>query len=106
MDLAPRLGAHSPKIEKVVKSVTAKPTLDPEAMSAPRGKRRSKVVESIINRLKELGHGDASQLRHALTAAGLSESSLSTGLSILQKGGQIQRDPTYGTYFLTGREAA
>ena len=104
MDLAPRLGSHSPKIEKVVERTDDdKPTLDSEAMAAPRGKRKSKVVESIINRLKELGGGDASQLRHALTAAGLSESSLSTGLAILQKSGQIKRDG-HGTYFLSAYE--
>ena len=91
MDLAPLLGSHSPKIEKIIDK-TVSEELDPSAMSAPRGKRKSKVIESIINRLKELGTGNASQLRHALAAARLSESSLSTGLAILQKSGQIKRD--------------
>ena len=104
MDLAPLLGSHSPKIEKIIDK-TVSEELDPSAMSAPRGKRKSKVIESIINRLKELGTGNASQLRHALAAAGLSESSLSTGLAILQKSGQIKRDDD-GAYYLSAREAA
>jgi DNA-binding HxlR family transcriptional regulator len=71
-----------------------------------RTKRKSKVTESIINRLKELGSGDVSQLRHALTVAGLSESSLSTGLAVLQKSGQIKRDRDSGNYHLVVKEAA
>ena len=102
MDLAPRLGSHSPKIEKIVESTGAR--LDPSAMSAPRGKRKSKVVDTILSTLKE-GSAPASSLRSALATRGMSESSLSTGLSILQKSGQISRD-TDGSYFLTGREAA
>jgi hypothetical protein len=105
MDLAPLLGSHSPKIEKIVERTgDAKPTLDQSAMSAPRGKRKSKVVETI---LETLGHSQASaaELRAALAREGMAESSLSTGLAILQKSGQIQRDG-HGTYFLSAHEGA
>ena len=105
MDLAPRLGSHSPKIEKVVEGAR----LDPSAMrgsrGAPRGKRKSKVVEIILDMVGH-GHASASDLRGALSRAGMSESSLSTGLSILQKSGQIRRDPNSGEYHLAEREAA
>ena len=103
MDLAPRLGSHSPKIEKVVESIGGA-KLDQSAMRAPRGKRKSKVVETILSALQD-GSAPASSLRGALAARGMAESSLSTGLSILQKSGQIERDPN-GNYFLTAREAA
>ena len=104
MDLAPRLGSHSPKIEKVVESVAAKPTLDPEAMQAPRAKRKSKVVETILEALQD-GEATPEALRGALASNGMSESSLSTGLSILQKSGQIKRGAS-GSYYLWTREAA
>ena len=103
MDLAPRLGSHGPKIEKVVESIGGA-KLDQSAMRAPRGKRKSKVVETILSALQD-GSAPASSLRGALAARGMAESSLSTGLSILQKSGQIERDPN-GNYFLTAREAA
>ena len=105
MELAPLLGSHSPKIEKIVERTgDAKPTLDQSAMSAPRGKRKSKVIETI---LETLGHSQASaaELRAALASAGMAVSSLSTGLAILQKSGQIQRDG-HGTYFLSAHEGA
>ena len=105
MDLAPRLGSHSPKIEKIVERTDdAKPTLDRSAMRAPRGKRKSKVVETILSVLQD-GAAPANQLRRALAERGMSESSLSTGLSILQKSGQIKRDDD-GAYYLAEREAA
>ena len=44
-------------------------------------------------------------LRGALAAAGMSESSLSTGLAVLQKSGTIKRGDD-GSYYLTEREAA
>ena len=102
MDLAPRLGSHSPKIEKIVESTGAR--LDPSAMSAPRGKRKSKVVNTILSTLQD-GQASAAKLRSALAHEGMSESSLSTGLAILQKSGQIQRDG-HGTYFLSAHEGA
>ena len=107
MDLAPRLGSHSPKIEKVVDKIGGE-ELDPSAMrgnrGAPRGPRKSKVVNTILDALQG-GSAPAAELRAALAARGMAESSLSTGLSILQKSGQIERDPN-GNYFLTAREAA
>ena len=55
MELAPLLGSHSPKIEKIVERTDdAKPTLDRSAMSAPRGKRKSKVVETILETLGQV----------------------------------------------------
>ena len=103
MDLAPRLGSHSPKIEKVVESIGGA-KLDQSAMRAPRGKRKSKVVNTILDALQG-GSAPAAELRAALAARGMSESSLSTGLSILQKSGQIKRDDD-GAYYLSAREAA
>ena len=103
MDLAPRLGSHSPKIEKVTDGGGAK--LDQSAMSAPRGKRKSKVVETILSTLQD-GNALPEALRGALRVNGMSESSLSTGLAILQKSGQIKRDPADGTYYLSERAAA
>ena len=106
MNLVPHLGSISAsKIEKVVdKGFDAGAKLDPSAMSAPRGKRKSKVVDTILNVLQE-GPAPANQLRRALAERGMSESSLSTGLAILQKSGQIQRDGD-GAYCLAEREAA
>ena len=105
MELAPLLGSHSPKIEKIVERTgDAQPTLDPSAMRAPRGKRKSKVVEIILDMVGH-GHASASDLRGALSRAGMSESSLSTGLAVLQKSGQIKRDDD-GSYYLSAREAA
>ena len=107
MDLLPRLGSHSPKIEKVVDK-TGGEELDPSAMrgnrGAPRGPRKSKVIDTILNVLLN-GAAPANQLRRALAERGMSESSLSTGLSILQKSGQIKRDDD-GAYYLSAREAA
>ena len=79
MDLAPRLGSHSPKIEELVEPVAAKPLIDPEAMSAPRAKRKSKVVDTILKTL-QAGSAHPSQLRQALVDHGMSENSLATGL--------------------------
>ncbi len=104
MDLAPLLGSHSPKIEKVVESVDKGVKLDPSAMSAPRAKRKSKVVDTILLVLQN-GEAGAADLRSALAERGMSESSLSTGLSILQKNGTIKRSSD-GTYYLAEREAA
>ena len=104
MDLIPHMGmVVPPEIKKIVDK-DPKPTLDQSATSAPRGKRKSKVIDTILSTLKE-GSAPAASLRSALATRGMSESSLSTGLSILQKSGQISRD-TDGSYFLTGREAA
>lgn len=106
MDLAPLLGSHSPKIEKIIERTgDARPTLDQSAMSAPRGKRKSKVVETILSTLR-IGEALPEALRGALASAGMAESSLSTGLSILQKSGEIKRDPHSGAYYLSVREAA
>ena len=104
MDLAPRLGSHSPKIEKVTDGGGGA-KLDQSAMSAPRGKRKSKVVETILSTLQD-GNALPEALRGALASAGMSESSLSTGLAVLQKSGQIKRDPADGTYYLSERAAA
>lgn len=105
MDLAPRLGSHSPKIEKVVDK-TELEQIDRSALrgNVVRTKRRSKVVDTILSVLQD-GVAPANQLRRALAERGMSESSLSTGLSILQKSGQIKRDDD-GAYYLTAREAA
>ena len=73
-------------------------------MRAPRGKRKSKVVEIILDMVGH-GHASASDLRGALSRAGMSESSLSTGLAVLQKSGQIKRGDD-GDYYLSAREAA
>ena len=105
MELAPLLGSHSPKIEKIVERTDdARPTLDQSAMSAPRGKRKSKVVETILETLR-IGEALPEALRGALARKGMAESSLSTGLAILQKSGQIQRDG-HGAYFLSAHEGA
>ena len=105
MGLIPHLGSVNPKIEKVVDKPEE---LDPSAMRGRgqviRTKRKSKVIDTILDALQG-GSAPAAELRAALAARGMSESSLSTGLSILQKSGQIQRDVD-GSYFLTGREAA
>ncbi len=107
MELAPLLGSHSPKIEKVVDKIGGE-ELDPSAMrgnrGAPRGPRKSKVIDTILNVLLN-GAAPANQLRRALAERGMAESSLSTGLSILQKSGQIKRDDD-GAYYLSAREAA
>ena len=59
---------------------------------APRAvrKRTSKVNETILQALNG-GMARTAELKKALSDAGLSENSLSTGLAILQKNGQIRR---------------
>jgi hypothetical protein len=106
MAMIPHLGSVSPKIEKIVDNtgLDAGVRLDKSAMSAPRGKRKSKVVDTILLTLKE-GPTHSAELRSALASRGMSESSLSTGLSILQKNGTIKRDDD-GAYYLSVREAA
>ena len=106
MAMIPHLGSVSPKIEKVVDKPEE---LDPSAMrgrgAVIRSKRKSKVVDTILSTLQD-GQASAAKLRSALAREGMSESSLSTGLSILQKSGQIKRDTASGDYYLTEREAA
>jgi hypothetical protein len=111
MDLVPHLGLiSSPKIEKVIDKtgLDTGVELDPSAMrgrgQVVRTKRKSKVIEIILDMVGH-GHASASDLRGALSRAGMSESSLSTGLSILQKSGQIKRGDN-GEYYLSVREAA
>ena len=103
-----RLGpSNTLKVEKVVDKPEGKAPgvrLDPSAMSASRGKRKSKVVETILSTLQD-GQASAAKLRSALAHEGMSESSLSTGLAILQKSGQIRRD-TAGDYYLAAHEGA
>ena len=107
MAMIPHLGSVSPKIEKVVDK-TGDEELDPSAMrgrgAVIRSKRKSKVVDTILSVLQD-GAAAANQLRRALAERGMSESSLSTGLSILQKNGSIKRDED-GAYHLSVREAA
>lgn len=70
---------------------------------AQRPKRKSKVVETILESLKD-GESAPEMLRGALSSAGLSENSLSTGLAILQKDGRIKRNDS-GNYYLAREEA-
>lgn len=57
---------------------------------APRGPRGSKVHDSIIRRLRS-GSSSLKELRGALEADGLAPNSVSTGLALLQKSGQVER---------------
>lgn len=105
MGLVPHLGPiNGPKIEKIADK--AEVQIDQSAMRGQvvRTKRKSKVVETILNVLQD-GPAEAGDLRQALVKRGMSESSLSTGLSILQKSGQIRRGDN-GEYNLAVREAA
>jgi hypothetical protein len=109
LDFVNRIGPLVGKFEvhmsqTVDETVAAKPMLDQSAMSAPRGKRKSKVVETILSTLR-IGEALPEALRGALASAGMSESSLSTGLAILQKSGEIKRGSD-GAYYLSVREAA
>ena len=60
------------------------------ARPVQRRKRGSKVVETILEALKD-GEADIPALKSGLSKAGLSENSLSTGLAVLQKNGKIRR---------------
>ena len=97
------------KVEKVIEKTVAE-ELDPSAMrgrgQVVRTKRKSKVVDTILSVLQDGEGASAGVLRTALAQRGMSESSLSTGLQILQKSGQIKRDPDSGEYHLAAREAA
>lgn len=66
--------------------------------AATRRKRGSKVFDTILDRLSK-GEAVAADLRSSLEAAGLSPSSLSTGLALLQKNGKIRRGDD-GSYAL------
>ena len=70
-----------------------------------RAKRKSKVVEAILGRLRQ-GEADVPDLKAALDMAGMSVASLSTGLAVLQKNGTIIRGFEAGTYRLAEQEAA
>lgn len=70
----------------------------PMAAKATRRKRGSKVFEAILDRLSK-GEAVAADLRSSLEAAGLSPTSLSTGLALLQKNGKIRRGAE-GSYTL------
>ena len=61
------------------------------AAKLERKKRGSKVVETILEALKD-GEADIPALKSGLSKAGLSENSLSTGLAILQKDGRVKRN--------------
>ena len=61
------------------------------ARPVQRRKRGSKVVETILEALKD-GEADIPALKSGLSKAGLSENSLSTGLAILQKDGRVKRN--------------
>ena len=51
--IGPLVGKFEVQMSQTVdESVAAKPTLDQSAMSAPRGKRKSKVVETILSTLR------------------------------------------------------
>ena len=107
MELAPLLGSHSPKIEKIIERTgDAKPTLDQSAMSAPRGKRKSKVIETILSTLR--GRRSSCPRRAPRRAGARGHGRivpLSTGLSILQKSGENKRGSD-GAYYLSALEAA
>ena len=94
MDLLPHFGTIiNPEIKKIVDKTdrSGLEEIDQSAMRAPRGKRKSKVIDTILSVLQN-GMADAAQLKQALAAQGLSESSLATGLAILQKEGKITRE--------------
>ncbi len=107
----------NPRYKVTVIALSPEPSA-PEAPSAPvpaprsyqrrgqviRAKRKSKVIEAILKRLQ----GEAasvSELKGALEEAGMSVTSLSTGLAILQRSGQVRRDSN-GAYYLAVKEAA
>lgn len=73
-------------VKEIEQSVAGKPEGEP----VQRRKRNSKVVETILETLKN-GEARISDLKSGLGRAGLSENSLSTGLAVLQKNGKIKR---------------
>ena len=86
------------KIEAVPDAVSqgddnpvATPARASRARPVQRRKRGSKVVETILEALKD-GEADIPALKSGLSKAGLSENSLSTGLAILQKDGRVKRN--------------
>ena len=111
LDFIDKSGGYKSTVTAVPEETTAEPN-EPE--SAPvgyqrrgrviRAKRRSKVVEAILGRLRQ-GEADVPDLKAALDMAGMSVASLSTGLAVLQKNGQVTRGAN-GSYYLTEREAA
>lgn len=58
--------------------------------AAPQGRRPSKVNETLLEALQS-GERTAKDLRGVLEGAGMSGSSLSTGLAVLQRTGKIER---------------
>lgn len=89
-------GSVGVKIEAVGEPDTPVQARRPKAVT--RRKRGSKVFETILDRLSK-GEAVAADLRSSLEAAGLSPSSLSTGLALLQKNGKIRRSDG-GSYAL------
>ena len=70
-----------------------KPLKPRDLASAPPHQRKlrgSKVNNAILGKLRE-GRAHSADLRTALADAGLAPGSLSTGLALLQKAGQIKR---------------
>ena len=69
-----------------------------------RGPRGSKVNDTILEAMKE-GPQTVGALKEALEQAGLSAGSLSTGLAVLQRAGEVKRT-SEGVYGLKIAEAA
>lgn len=90
-------GSVGVKIEAVQEDA---PVRAPRAIkkTATRRKRGSKVIDAILDRLGK-GEAAAADLRSSLEEAGLSPSSLSTGLALLQKDGKVRRGDG-GSYML------
>lgn len=69
---------------------TLAPMSTPTRRGAPRGPRGSKVNDAILRTLRTEPQ-TTKQLRTALESNGLAPGSLSTGLAILQRKGQVRR---------------
>lgn len=67
------------------------PSRSPTARRERRTKRRSKVNDAIIGAMDGGRRASLKDLKTALETAGMSASSLSTGIAALTKAGQIER---------------
>lgn len=91
-------GSVGVKIEAVRDTPSVQTVRPSKGAKVARRKRGSKVFDAILDRLSK-GEAAAADLRSSLEAAGLSPSSLSTGLALLQKNGKIRRSDG-GSYAL------
>ena len=98
MAIFPRIGGNVQLDIKKMEGPDA-PSKEPRAPRAPRSGGGKLSVNAAIKQRLEKGDATVSELKDALTEAGKSAASLSTGIAALTKSGEIKRSSD-GVYAL------